>query len=337
MPPRLAACEPCRSSKLACDHAQPVCSRCQERNRTDACKYRERPFKRRRISIDTEIRQVSSPRAGTTIALEGRLAPSRYPNTGYRGVSSHATIFGQLPGEEAATERGNELASNDRFTIFVDEASIARGADLLTQCRSVNVAACKRMVEAWTQNEVNLALAGPFTQCCADAVGHIFDELFACKKDVEGISRVLYANSCRLLRRDAETTLKELCLDFDTHSPRWETIGIFFTSISRAAVEFMAFESLYVTKSERRSLQRFAMQVSDRCLEFALSLDCLNDLQLTLQYENFIVHSYIDGDSSKLRVSNNRINLTKSRLSVMAETRRCHQFVICAGLPRTVW
>jgi hypothetical protein len=44
---RLAACDPCRRSKLACDHEQPVCSRCQSRGKASACVYRDSPFKRK--------------------------------------------------------------------------------------------------------------------------------------------------------------------------------------------------------------------------------------------------------------------------------------------------
>ncbi|KAF4969339.1 hypothetical protein FSARC_3414 [Fusarium sarcochroum] len=47
-----------------------------------------------------------------------------------------------------------------------------------------------------------------------------------------------------------------------------------------------------------RGLSRLAMQFSDAFLEIAVSLDCLNDLQLLLQYENFILHSMVDGDQS---------------------------------------
>ncbi|KAL3417430.1 hypothetical protein PVAG01_11430 [Phlyctema vagabunda] len=40
------------------------------------------------------------------------------------------------------------------------------------------------------------------------------------------------------------------------------------------------------------------MRYSDSCIEIAISLDCLNDLQLFLQYENFILHSFVEGDQS---------------------------------------
>lgn len=48
---RHAACEPCRRAKLACDHSRPTCSRCRNRNQTDHCVYRDRPF-RRKINND---------------------------------------------------------------------------------------------------------------------------------------------------------------------------------------------------------------------------------------------------------------------------------------------
>lgn len=50
MSTRLAACEPCRKSKLACDHQQPVCNRCRDGNRPGLCIYRSAPFKRRKTS-----------------------------------------------------------------------------------------------------------------------------------------------------------------------------------------------------------------------------------------------------------------------------------------------
>ncbi|KAF4900256.1 hypothetical protein CGCF415_v010169 [Colletotrichum fructicola] len=40
------------------------------------------------------------------------------------------------------------------------------------------------------------------------------------------------------------------------------------------------------------------MHFADSCVDICLSLDCLNDLHLVLQYENYIIHSLIDGDQS---------------------------------------
>lgn len=61
MPVRLAACDPCRYSRLACDHSKPVCSRCRDRNQAANCAYRERPFKKRRNQrISPILREVAT-------------------------------------------------------------------------------------------------------------------------------------------------------------------------------------------------------------------------------------------------------------------------------------
>ncbi|RBR20112.1 uncharacterized protein FIESC28_05391 [Fusarium coffeatum] len=54
----------------------------------------------------------------------------------------------------------------------------------------------------------------------------------------------------------------------------------------------------FPTEAQRRHIRRLTMHFADRCLDICLSLDCLNDLQLILQYENFILHSLVDGDQS---------------------------------------
>ncbi len=63
-------------------------------------------------------------------------------------------------------------------------------------------------------------------------------------------------------------------------------MGLFATAVSRAADDLDIFEPLYFSFEERRSVKKLAMSISDRCLELALSVDRLNDLQLASQYEN---------------------------------------------------
>lgn len=41
---KLQSCEPCRKSKLRCDHVVPACGRCIKRGRTDSCFYHPNPL-----------------------------------------------------------------------------------------------------------------------------------------------------------------------------------------------------------------------------------------------------------------------------------------------------
>jgi hypothetical protein len=50
---KLQSCEPCRKSKLACDHRLDGCGRCRKRRRVDLCVYHPNPM--------TVCRRASSP------------------------------------------------------------------------------------------------------------------------------------------------------------------------------------------------------------------------------------------------------------------------------------
>lgn len=80
---------------------------------------------------------------------------------------------------------------------------------------------------------------------------------------------------------------------------RLETVGIFLTAAARATLDTAFFPSLFTCDAQRRELILTLSFLGDACLETCLALDCLNDLQLVLQYENFILHSQVDGDQSQ--------------------------------------
>lgn len=117
MPVRLAACEPCRPSKVASDHIRLVCSRCQNSDHKEHCVHRDKSFKRIWKSDGSGEEQVQCNRKSLTLPapppppslLSSRPVTSHgppstdikttgwnYPNPGYRETSSHATIFQQL-------------------------------------------------------------------------------------------------------------------------------------------------------------------------------------------------------------------------------------------------
>ncbi|KAI0199431.1 hypothetical protein F4808DRAFT_432462 [Astrocystis sublimbata] len=58
---KLQSCEPCRKSKLRCDHVVPICSRCVKRRCEDKCLYHPNPLTRKR-----ETTQEFPPTPATT-------------------------------------------------------------------------------------------------------------------------------------------------------------------------------------------------------------------------------------------------------------------------------
>ncbi|KAF2498735.1 hypothetical protein BU16DRAFT_303627 [Lophium mytilinum] len=312
MPPKLPACDPCRSRKVACDHLHPHCSRCRDANLTAVCTYRSRPFKKRQIrSISNKVREPSQQRNlddPSTPASPGVLLkrPRQYPNPGYLGSSSHTTLFdhlssGNSPSSDVDDHDQDREKTRHKFRpSLVNDEKIAQGAALIRQVRlSAKASSWVLLVEAWTAKGVNLPLTDSFTMQCAETAQHIVKNLGSRDEDIVTLSKKLFLHSCSSLTTGTDSTLKDFCGTFCESNARWETMGLFFTAVSRATIDLPCFGFLYNTDLERRYLQRLAMQYSDSCLNLALSLDCLNDLQLILQYENFILHSLVDGDQSK--------------------------------------
>lgn len=80
---------------------------------------------------------------------------------------------------------------------------------------------------------------------------------------------------------------------------RWETLGLFYTAAAKAALDLEIFPTLYASDVQRRKLAKNLTYIGDYCLEVCLAIDCLDDLQIILQYELFHLHSRIYGDQSK--------------------------------------
>jgi hypothetical protein len=155
----------------------------------------------------------------------------------------------------------------------------------------------KDLIMFWLAKGANLALAEPFVNQCAQSVS----QLFTYHDDNWHLvyARRLLQNSAQPLHFNDTSDLAGFSAQFLDHNSRWETLGIFFAAVSRATIDIAFFPSLYTTEQDQYTLRRLCTKLCDFALEISLSLDCLNDLQLIMQYENFIVHSYVDGDQSK--------------------------------------
>lgn len=222
------------------------------------------------------------------------------------GASAYTTIFGRL-----AVENGTgstHSVSNDPGTAqsaletTVDNVQIAHGARLIEQiCSSLPVTRCLELVRSRADNGVNLALAGIFIAQCAESAATAIESVSSNAGGAYAeLSKILFTNSYRALDVSESDNVHTFANTFcEPSRVRWETLGLFFTAVSRATIDLTSFDNLFSTEKERFHLRKLAVYFSDCCLEIALSLDCLNDLQLVLQYESFNSHASAEGDQSK--------------------------------------
>ncbi|KAF4466251.1 Fungal transcriptional regulatory [Fusarium albosuccineum] len=303
MPKKLPACDPCRASKLACDHAKPVCIRCRDANRSSRCRYRDSPFKKRKraTTVDSMINTESPQRPSVPSSVqpsvrasepdmnvEGMVTkPHKYPNPGWLGTFSYTTLFDNLPGMEDGSSAGITPDGNQDRSVRSEnkasKANVAHGAKLVEQIRRLlPPSSCYAIIQSWTAKDTNLAIANMFVERCAQTVQTLLLDGSESSVNAVEISRRLFTNSCYPLFADPHHTIDDYSAQFCGQNPRWETLGLFCTAVSRAVTDLTYPEAFCDSDEDRRHLQRLAMHFSD----------------LFLQYENFILHSMVDGDQS---------------------------------------
>lgn len=183
---------------------------------------------------------------------------------------------------------------------MADENALLQGAKTLELLLSkYQLTAMRDLVLFWLAKGANLALAEPFVEPCTKNVVQLFTSVSQDRNWHLVCARHLLQNSSQPFTYNAGTSLLEYSTQMLESNFRWETLGIFFLAVSRATVDIAFFPQLYITREKRLDLRKLSTKLSDYALDITLSLDCLNDIQLILQYENFIMHSFLDGDHSQ--------------------------------------
>ena len=224
---------------------------------------------------------------------------NRYPNPGYLGPSSHIDIFNHILSEQDSNQ---DVCSPKPFVSgSLDEhPSVKQGALLTRQLlSSFDLEDLRSLVTFWRAKGVNLAVAEPFVDLCAEISNYTSLSRFQGSEWHHSFSTRLLQNTTRPLEYNPESTLSSYSAQFLGANTRWETFGIFLSAVIQATRDISFFPSLYTTSSRNRELRHLLTRLLDCSLDICLSTDCLNDLQLILQYEHFIVHSYVDGDQSR--------------------------------------
>ncbi len=184
----------------------------------------------------------------------------------------------------------------------VSLAGIRRGAALLSEAIAIiDCPAAAKLIKSWLDKGYNLALAYTFTRPCTECAFEALHAVASGAIEPLTMAQNLFNASGSALPVGRGSSLAQFVASFALATPRWESLGLFFLTLARAAGKIEHFGELYRTIEQRQSLQRTATELSTWCLDMALSLDRLNDLQLVVQYENCIALGYVYGDQSDYR------------------------------------
>jgi hypothetical protein len=177
---------------------------------------------------------------------------------------------------------------------------LIQGADVLRQLlNTFPLTTMKEFVMFWLETGANMSLAEPFVEKCTENMTRLFTTFSQEDNWHLAYAQRLTQNSRAPLEMRTTSDISDFCAQFLDQNFRWESLGIFLSAVSRATIAIPFFPPLYKTEKDQFMLRKLATRLSDLALDIAISLDCLNDLQLVFQYENFIVHTNVDGDQSE--------------------------------------
>ncbi|PYI04630.1 chromatin structure remodeling complex protein RSC3 [Aspergillus sclerotiicarbonarius CBS 121057] len=312
---QLSSCEPCRKSKLRCDHSAPVCNRCVRRGRSDLCVYHPAPLTRPREGprfkatkndangILVPARTLTwesvsgSPASSSSVSVLGSAQfpnPTKLPfsGTGFLGPTSYSGTFSD-----------NELGPVDRSSLTqstpIDPQQVARGAQVLFLLE--NLALYEEVIEKRFSISPGWVLGPPLMRELFKVLGNVYRNATQDSTNkyarLMDLSRVFFRNTLTPIETHSSMVLSDY---FALAGPRWEMISLLFaftgTSTYQVPPHSLGLEQTDDITS-KEGLRQICSQASETCLQFCNHLGTLSDPLAWAMMQHTVFLSCMHGSS----------------------------------------
>ncbi|OTA98882.1 hypothetical protein M426DRAFT_325631 [Hypoxylon sp. CI-4A] len=316
---RPQACDPCRKRKLACDHSQPVCSRCRKRKQDAQCVYIVPDP--RALSSDVPLPSPTPSTSGS--ARRRRATPQPAPSapalrpdmpvnptiagSGYMGPTSYCDIYEDtenslslLLGSETTTPQGDNVSQRN-FSEGARNTMSARVRDMcLTVLRNVpalspgNDIRTKLGSDGWAR-PVAMRVARTLYEDFAD----YFRERERPAAQLEELARLICANTAKPFSDD-ESDPERWLAQFTGRNLRWDALGVLFIFWQFIATSDTA--ALWTGKRTAEFDKNFQMVRENMrlCFELCREFSPGSSLMLYLAQRCTVVDSKTVGDANLL-------------------------------------
>lgn len=278
---QLSSCEPCRTSKLRCDHTSPRCGRCERRGLR--CIYHPAPLTR---SLDrvTPARKSPLHRPPNRTSSVSKSLNNDETWTRKKPTVSAPGFLGQTSYSDVFTDATSGLSTGrphiiDEDTIPVDSKRINLGAQVLALLE--NLPFYREVITARFEVWAGWTVGWKVTNMVMTVVEDMWNSYE--KEEIDRIpravlmSRRLFETHTRPFEITSSTTWEE----FQTASSgRWETIGLLFT-LAGVATDLVSHDHPLFTgpdAMDANTLANTASAVGDICLQFCDSSGIINDI-----------------------------------------------------------
>ncbi|KAF2452757.1 hypothetical protein BDY21DRAFT_294145 [Lineolata rhizophorae] len=307
------SCEPCRISKIRCDHTSPTCLKCSSRGMVDRCYYHAAPMTKPRTK--EQKRAVISPMTPSdTPSVEWeQLAPGPIGNqtqpgetvhSGYLGATSYASIFqedmydrlrlnAQLAHIPNSTAEGVDPYASYRFEV---EAKII--------ARLFPHSLLESLVKAYYDRGVfNISIAPLVIPAIPKVWDYIDRQLEKHGGRIDfSLPRKLNENTARPFKVPPDTSPSDFLHLFTGENLRWEFIGLIFALAGVGALACREPEANFTVDGGRQLPRNEfvgeTITAAEVCLDIFRRHGETNDLSIMLVKQLTYTESNYYGDSN---------------------------------------
>ncbi|KAL3462215.1 hypothetical protein BJX64DRAFT_288545 [Aspergillus heterothallicus] len=298
------SCEPCRTSKLRCDHSKPVCQRCVARNRAGQCVYHPCPLTKPR---DTRQRKEQA-RTKTQSSSTSQNPTSRRASTEiYEWVERAPSVIAR--GAALVQPRGEVLADYGVLAATLNSKNLGHGSEKTGS--HVALLVCDGDAQTDPRDtEIGAQILALFEHLSffAEIIelrfdlfdGYVYspqlmrESLAVLKSSYEEVlrgptdknrpsrllswSQTIFQNTAREIETRPDMSLLEYV---SIIAPRWDTIGLVFAILGTASFQISQTEAVLKRKEmpggDKHGLRKIAIAASDMCLQFSQKLGAISD------------------------------------------------------------
>jgi len=241
-----SSCEPCRKSKLSCDHLRPICGRCQRRRAPERCVYHPAPMTNNQqlgptpstetlSSLDNHRlrrqhrRSVSSSRQDEIPSIVAEASTeSATPVPGFLGPTSYSAVFTEGESNIGLRNRDENREINIRGWRLPklrswDSCDILEGVAVLELL--VDLEVYEPALQRWYQVE-GLYSTIPFARQCIALVPRILKTNSGHRKSFTTLAHEIFLRTSTPCPLDSTITMQEYPSFLMGDNLSWEVVGI---------------------------------------------------------------------------------------------------------------
>ncbi|KAL2816992.1 hypothetical protein BDW59DRAFT_135058 [Aspergillus cavernicola] len=306
----LPSCEPCRKSKLKCDHGKPVCGRCVAKNITQRCFYHPAPMTRQDMS--GHGRRVKRPRTESSHSSPLLASAADYPGLrimsepplvtpGYLGSTSFSAVFREHRTDISVEEDGG--VARAVFCNTTDRIRVQSGLEVLKFLYQSTI--CDVLIRKFYVGHLMAAVSSIVMEAILQSVRRVLDGLDRARDldpQLRDLVYRIFRSSAHPLTSHSSMSVEEYCASFTDKNLRWEAIGIILATSGIAMMSTSESDSdlarVAADATARDILRAQLVEASGVCVGFCDTSASVSELLGFLQYNDMLLKTQYYGDSS---------------------------------------